>query len=289
MINKNNTIIDKAQGCLLGLILGDDNGGPTAMMVEVLKSFLIEPKVDIERISSLYLDWFRKDGFDAGLVTYKVLELVDSGLSFDDAAKQVDEELDGMTAGISPAHRSVPLSIIFAKLNLSTPEVWGRCSNAGIRWLRETINQEAKLTHLHDVASEVSQSVNAICMRLMLGDSLDKSLRIGKHFTLNPNNNFRQVDKIKLLSIKDLNNGGYAPDVLVAATWFLLNTDSFGEALKQSKKFAGAANYCPVLVGSIGGAMYGYNEIKPLTKKLNKDKVETIVSSVDAILRAAEK
>ena len=79
-------INNKAKGCLLGLIAGDDNGGPTAMMMEVLKSFLIEPKVDIERIGSLYLEWFRKDGFDAGLVTNKVLELVDSGMSFKDAA-----------------------------------------------------------------------------------------------------------------------------------------------------------------------------------------------------------
>jgi len=59
--------------------------------------------------------------------------------------------------------------------------------------------------------------------------------------------------------------------------------------LKQSKEFSGSANYCPVLVGSIGGAMYGHNEIKPLTKKMNKDKVETIVSSVDAIVRVAGK
>jgi len=283
---KMSIIYDKAKGCLVGLVAGDDNGGPTAMMTQVLNSFLGEPVVDIEGIDRLYLQWFKEDGYDAGLVTHKVLELVDSGLSFDEAALQVHKDLDGMTAGISPAHRSIPLAIIFAKHHLRTPVLWGRHSSAGIRWLTDAVDQEAKLTHLHNDASEVSQAVNAICMYLILGHPLEKSLRFGSYFIKNNlNNRFQRVryhssDEIKSLSIGDLSDGGYAPDVLIAAIWFLLNTDTFEEALKQSKEFAGVANYCPVLVGSIGGALYGYNSIK---SNLNQRTIES-TSSISIVV-----
>jgi ADP-ribosylglycohydrolase len=57
------------------------------------------------------------------------------------------------------------------------------------------------------------------------------------------------------------NNGGYAPDVLRAAVYFVGTSASFAEALKDSLAFAGPANYCPVLVGAIGGAHWGGSAI----------------------------
>ena len=294
MINNSNTVIERAQGCLVGLSLGDDNGGPTAMMLKNLEIMTQVRTVMPQYFGKGYLEWFKEEGYDAGLVTHKVLELVDSGLSFDEAALQVHKDLDGMTAGISPAHRSIPLAIIFAKHHLQTPELWGRHSTAGIRWLTDAVDQEAKLTHLHNDASEVSQAVNAICMYLILGHPLEKSLRFGSYFIKNNlNNRFQRVryhssDEIKSLSIGDLNDGGYAPDVLIAAIWFLLNTDTFEEALKQSKEFAGVANYCPVLVGSIGGAMYGYNEIESTISLKDIKELEVIDASVKQILTIKE-
>jgi ADP-ribosylglycohydrolase len=57
------------------------------------------------------------------------------------------------------------------------------------------------------------------------------------------------------------NNGGYAPDVLRAALFFVGTSSSFNEALEQSLAFAGPANYCPVLAGAIGGARWGASTI----------------------------
>jgi len=53
------------------------------------------------------------------------------------------------------------------------------------------------------------------------------------------------------------NNGGFAPDVLRAALHFVGTSVCLAEALGRSLAFAGAANYCPVLVGAIGGARWG--------------------------------
>ena len=57
------------------------------------------------------------------------------------------------------------------------------------------------------------------------------------------------------------NNGGFAPDVLRAALHFVGTSGYFAEALERSLVFAGPANYCPVLVGAIGGARWGASAI----------------------------
>jgi ADP-ribosylglycohydrolase len=288
MINNSNTVIERAQGCLVGLSLGDDNGGPTAMMLKNLEIMTQVRTVMPQYFGKGYLEWFKEEGYDAGLVTHKVLELVDSGLSFDDAAKQVDTELDGMTASISPAHRSIPLTLYFVAWYLRSPNFFEEFPNTGFREFESLISREARLTHLHKEASEVSIAVNAICMYLILGKDIIDSMRFGLKF-INENLRLNIEDNISTRNSDNLKSGGYAPDVLTAALWFLLHTRSLKDALDQSKEFAGIANYCPVLVGSIGGAMYGYNEIKPYLKNISKDNIEQIALSIDSIFDRIDK
>jgi len=59
------------------------------------------------------------------------------------------------------------------------------------------------------------------------------------------------------------NNGGFAPDVLRAAVYFVGTSEDFAEALERSLAFAGPATYCPVLVGAIAGARWGASTIAP--------------------------
>jgi ADP-ribosylglycohydrolase len=59
------------------------------------------------------------------------------------------------------------------------------------------------------------------------------------------------------------NNGGYAPDVLQAALFFVGTSACFTEALVRSLAFAGPADYCPVLVGAVAGARWGASAVPP--------------------------
>jgi len=59
--------------------------------------------------------------------------------------------------------------------------------------------------------------------------------------------------------MNELNGNGYAPNVLAAAMFFLSNSKSITEAIERSIDFAGPANYCPVLVGTIGAAKWSNN------------------------------
>lgn len=288
MIKKEDRAKDRAIGCLAGLMAGDDNGGPTAMMMKNLEIVASTKTLFRQYFEEGCLEWFiKEDGYDAGLVTHKVLELVDSGLSFDYAAKQVDKELDGMTAGISPAHRSIPITLHFVVRYLRSPNFFEEFPNTGFQEFKFLIWQEAQITHLHKEASQVSQAVNAICMYLILGKDFIKSIEFGMKFLKTDwSENFPKY--ISSLTIDDLSDGGYAPDVLVAALWFLNNSSTFEDALDQSKAFAGAANYCPVLVGSIGGSLYGYKKIKSQIKYINKDRFKTITTSVNSIFNRVD-
>ena len=58
-----------------------------------------------------------------------------------------------------------------------------------------------------------------------------------------------------------LDPGGFAPEVLRAAIRFVVKNATFEGALAASIRFAGPANYCPVLVGAIGGARWGASSI----------------------------
>ena len=51
-------------------------------------------------------------------------------------------------------------------------------------------------------------------------------------------------------------------DMLQAAVYFVTADASFDAALAASLAFAGPANYCPVLVGAIGGARWGASAIR---------------------------
>jgi ADP-ribosylglycohydrolase len=54
---------------------------------------------------------------------------------------------------------------------------------------------------------------------------------------------------------------GFAPETLQAAVHLVRHASCFHDALAASLRFAGGANYAPVLVGAIGGARWGARAI----------------------------
>ena len=79
-----------------------------------------------------------------------------------------------------------------------------------------------------------------------------------------------------------MSTGGFAPDVLGAALFFVRTSSSFADALERSIAFAGPSNYCPILVGSIGGARWGAAAVPK--EAVDHCSVLPQVSSVAAVL-----
>jgi ADP-ribosyl-[dinitrogen reductase] hydrolase len=180
-----------------------------------------------------YLAWWREGAFDTGPVSARALAFVAAGLTVEDATTQVHRESGGMTAGCNPGHRSPPLAM---------------CAAVDDDCLGDCAMTEARLTHHDPLAGEVAATVNKLCRALIRGAAWHDAVREAGHFVVREGPG---------------NPGGYAPDVLRAALYFAGTSASFTTALDESVGFAGASNYCPVLVGAVAGARWGASAIPP--------------------------
>jgi ADP-ribosylglycohydrolase len=233
---------DRVTGVLLGLAAGDRIGGPVRMALIVAESLHKGDCFDPHDIAGRYLDWWCKSAFDTGPTTARVLALTANGAPIEEAAIQADREANGMTAGCNPAHRSAPLAML-ASLEDSQ--------------LDEAAAYEARLTHRHPLAGEVAAVVARLCRLLIRGVRWQESL------SLVAEGRSRETRlALTMRSSDGLSNIGFAPAVLRAAIHFINTSESFTDALERSIKFAGRPNYCPILVGSIGGARWGRTQIE---------------------------
>lgn len=235
---------DRARGILLGLAAGDRNGGPIRMAVRLAESLAQRSAFDAADIGARYLDWWHNGAFDTGPTASRVFQLVDSGLSLDDAPRQAHEESGGHTAGCNPAHRSAPLAMASA---LDTKR------------LASYAEMEAKLTHYHALSADAAAAVVLTCRELVRGASWQEAIESARSGRL-PETRRALSDR----SRGSLKSGGFAPDVLAAAIHFVQSSATFEEALNAALQFAGPANYCPVIVGSIGGARWGADAISQM-------------------------
>ena len=246
------TAVDRCRGVLIGLAAGDRNGGPIRMAVRLAESLLSCGGFDPADVMNRYLRWWREGAFDTGPVSARTLELVAGGLPISEATAQVHREFGGKTAGCNPAHRSPPLSIFTSIAD----EDLAHCAMT-----------EARLTHHDPLAGEVAAAVNILCRSLIRGAAWQDVAR--------ENGRFASPDGLG-------NNGGYAPDVLRAAIYFVGTSASFFEALERSLDFAGPANYCPVTVGTIAGARWGASAI-PQSALAHVDFLPTVQATADKL------
>lgn len=228
---------DQIAGVIYGLAAGDRVGGPLNMALTLAWGLADRGRFDLESISRRYFEWWRGDGFDTGPTAARVFRHVASGCTFETAAKIVHESSGEMTAGCNPAHRSAPLAM-FLKIDDDD--------------LAQSAIAEARLTHLHPLAGDVSAAVVRLCRALIRGQSWPEAL----HFA----SIGRLAETCQALKIDDSppnSPGGFAPEVLAAAIRFIDRSDSFETAMSQALEHDSGANYVPVLVGSIGGARWG--------------------------------
>ena len=211
------------------------------MAVRLAESLADRGMFDADDVMSRYIAWYREGAFDTGPVAERVFARIAAGVPRGAAAKSVNEERGGMTAGCNPAHRCPPLAM--------TRELAEEA-------LLEAASREAALTHFHPLAGDVATAIAVLCRRLINGVPWPDSLVAAATGRQEPTKRALGVLEPELLD-----RSGYAPDVLAAAVHFLDRHDDFTSALEASIAFAGNGNYCPVLVGAIGGARWGERSV----------------------------
>ena len=164
--------------------------------------------------------------------------------------------------------------------------------------LSDYVKRESSITHSHSLSYLVSLATAIILRNLITGSSFAQAVDAAllhrkfqkKNDTLTKFLADIAQDKLIVEVLKDtegtkLNDGGYSPDVLRAALYWIRKTDNFTDAVEHSIAFAGPANYCPVLVGAFAGALYGESSIteKNLSKVTKKNPVERVVAVAEAL------
>jgi ADP-ribosyl-[dinitrogen reductase] hydrolase len=230
-------IHDRVAGVLVGLAAGDRIGGPIRMAVRLAESLIACHGFNLDDIGSRYLDWWRGGAFDTGPTAARVFELVASGKPFAEAASLVHDEFDGLTAGCNPAHRATPLAMSVSLADGDLP--------------RHAL-AEAALTHKHPLAGDVSAATVTLCRALIRGHDWPTAITVAK-----PGRLEETQAALMSQSPETLHRDGFAPHVLAAAAHFVASSSDFDAMLRRALAFAGPANYCPVLAGSIGGARWG--------------------------------
>ena len=228
---------DRVRGILVGLAAGDRIGGPLSMALCLAESLAKSRGFIREDILGRYLDWWREEGFDTGPVSGRVFDLVASGIPDQKAVAQTHAENDGYTAGCNPAHRSPPLAM---------------AAFLADDRLADLAAQEASLTHQDPLAGDAGAAVVVLCRSLIKGMDWPTALAQAA-------SGREERVRAALLggSHTPLDDGGFAPEVLRAAVFFVSTYTDFAAALEASIAFAGPSNYCPVLVGAMAGARWG--------------------------------
>ena len=226
---------DRARGVLLGLTVGDRNGGPGAQALLLAESLAAHPRFHRKDVLERYLRWWGTEGFDTGPVADAVFDRLRQGQPLPDAVAAVHRASGGRTAGCAPAHRALPLAMSAALADTD---------------LRTAAMSEASLTHHDPLAGEASAAAVRLCRALIRGRRWDQAIRDAGHNAPRPVQN-------ALLGKAEISPGGHALEVLCAAACLAGDAGDAGAGLQISWAFAGAANYSPVLVGAFLGARFG--------------------------------
>ena len=249
---------EAACGLLLGLVAGDRIGGPGQMALCLAESLQEKLCFDQHDIGLHYLQWWKHDGYDSGPTAAAVFRLVSAGEKYADAAEIVHNKSGGMTAGCNPLHRNTVLAM---------------SQQIKTEYLSAVAKEETRLTHFHNIAGEASSSACLLSRYLLEGDSWNVALE-----KVSGESSIEIQDALKKSSRGEISSAGYAPHVLAAAIFFVNHGVSFDDALQKSIEFAGSANYCPVLVGSLAGTRWGASSISDrwLTEVRNLGRIKEV-------------
>eukprot|EP01083_Nonionella_stella_P112920 332644_1 len=283
----------RAAGVIVGLAAGDKNGGPQRLALLLSYSVLTHKAFNIKHIWNSYTEWYKKGGFDTGSTFVAVYKRVKANPDlepkqisksfYDNAIKNKAKP----SVGIGSSHRAAVLSTFpFFRTPFDVqldpnqndaietdPDKEEKKEDRDshkkqIMKLEDVAFEESCLTHYAPLSRSCSIAVNYLCRALINGHKWNESLQIC-HTNIQ-DEDIKTILQIFIQNKAEINRnnykiklemGGYAPEVLKAALYFLNEYETFDASLNASIQFAGNANYCPVLVGSIGGARYGIDAV----------------------------
>lgn len=272
---------DKIRGMVVGAVVGDALGMPlefhpprslydlatemedgplpagtftddTEMALAVAESLLEKSPLDSEDLTDRFVQWYKSRPSDVGIHTSRVLELIQGGMTAQQAAETVQSE-EPDSAGNGSLMRAWPIAA-------------ARWNNPGLLVAESRL--QSGITHPHPDCLNSCVLLNLILAALFKREehqSPDETLRNALA------NALEQVtlDETFALTIhlapvrqrENLKNTGWVRHTLESALWGTLTTQSFEEALIKVVNLGRDADTAGCVAGAIAGSMYGLSGI----------------------------
>ncbi|MCI0589027.1 MAG: ADP-ribosylglycohydrolase family protein [Planctomycetes bacterium] len=275
-------MIEKFEGCLLGLAVGDALGGPlefltrdqigirhatvtemigggwldlrpgettddTAMALALAESLVAKKGFDPADVMQRYLRWYRTGPKDIGNTIRAALRQVDDGGDWKEAATRASEIVRGETAGNGAMMRCAPLALLRH-----------RDLNALVR----DCAAEARLTHLDPRAGAGSAALG-VTIALALQET-DRKKILDRAFEALENNADGVPNLLPDVATKregELRPETFVLDSLEVALWHFLRAKNFEECLVKIVNTGGDADTIGAIAGALGGAFWGLGAI----------------------------
>ena len=214
---------------LMSIKFGDQIGGPYQLAKILTTNIKENEGFNATDLTNKYLEWWKNGAFDTGPTFASVFTKIECGMSHNEAVLATHKQFDGNTAGCGPAHRASPL--------------------AGFEYIMtdnliQVARDEAKITHYHEDAGNGSAIVVMLCRHLLEGKSFEEAQEL-----ISRNNELKQ-SWVKVQNA-ELTPDGYIFNVIHSAIYFIKENKS----LEDTFKFAGKANYCPILYSVINACL----------------------------------
>ena len=275
-------LLDRCQGCLVGLAVGDALGGPlefmsadeivarygglvremvgggwlhlrpgevtddTQMTLCITESIVERRTFDMADVAQRFVNWYDGQPKDIGNITRLALAALKRGVPWQEAGRIAHQQTGGRSAGNGSVMRCAPLALY--------------------RWrdYRQLIADSvasSRVTHWDDLACYGAAALNLVIAELLqgrrqgaLGTAIQMLRGVAPQVT-------RRLAGVKQRSLADLRPTGFVLDALEAAVWCWQHVGSFEEALVAAVNLGGDADTVGAICGALAGADFGLTGI----------------------------
>ena len=262
-------MLDKIQGALFGVAIGDALGGTTefmskeeiivtygkvteiigggvwglkpgettddtAMTLAVVKGIMVNSNNPIEEIGKQFLHWEHTNPPDIGITIRTTFENYEDNWFL--AAEKTHQQLGGLSAGNGTLMRCLPIALAYLD----------------IQKIEELSELQSKMTHFDHLASEACIIYNRIAKRLLENENLHSAI-YSEIKNTRYESNYDEVPKCP--------PDGYVVHTMKWVLYWLLNSDSFEDVVVGATNMGGDSDTIAAIAGGLKGIDVGYKKL----------------------------
>jgi ADP-ribosyl-[dinitrogen reductase] hydrolase len=224
----------------------------TEMALALAESLLERCQLDPQDLSNRFMDWYLRRPADVGIHTTNVLQTIQKGQSWQEAAVKVQSRYPD-SAGNGSVMRCWPVAVMCWH-DEELLERWSRL--------------QSQVTHAHEECVAGCNFVNVMIARMVNGATPTAAYHESLKMVALPDGLRQVIRMAPRRKREELRNTGWVRHTIESALWGLLNTDTFEDALVQVINLGADADTAGTVAGALAGAAYGVDEIPESWKKM---------------------